>query len=423
MAVLPDHLPDGRRSGGVYEGAPGQPRRLLPGVAGRLRVDGDQPLPDPGVRPAGSGRRRVPDRSARSRGAAVQGDVRLPAPEGAGAGALGEVPHAAATPPGRTGAAGPALLRLRGHLARRPRLADASYPPDDRDPRPRLQPLPRHGAGQIRALYPPQPQRPALHRARGGARLLGLGPPGDDHPSGPVPPPERGHLPQRTHLVPRPPRLPPDVHDPLSPGDRGRPGGPVLQRRRHPVEGVAGLGGAGHRRRLCRGPLGLGMAVRPQGPGTSRRRQGGRALPGHALPAQVPALGAGGRRHAAVRLGVVGGGPAGGRPRRRAGRVLQQAGDAGGPDAQDQRPHRPRGLRAGGDRGPARGPGVRRARTGLHGQPAAARPVEHCRPLSGDCRWRTVDWSGQTDINVADDTPVTLRFELRHADLFGFEWA
>lgn len=51
------------------------------------------------------------------------------------------------------------------------------------------------------------------------------------------------------------------------------------------------------------------------------------------------------------------------------------------------------------------------------------RPIASCRPLSGDCRWRTVDWSGQTDINVADDTPVTLRFELRHADLFGFEWA
>ena len=51
------------------------------------------------------------------------------------------------------------------------------------------------------------------------------------------------------------------------------------------------------------------------------------------------------------------------------------------------------------------------------------RPIATCSPLSGDCRWRTVDWSGQTDINVADDMPVTLRFELRHADLFGFEWA
>ena len=52
-AVLSDHLPHGRRPGRLFEGAPGQPRRLLPGVAGRLRVDGDQPVPDGGVRPAG----------------------------------------------------------------------------------------------------------------------------------------------------------------------------------------------------------------------------------------------------------------------------------------------------------------------------------------------------------------------------------
>ena len=56
-------------------------------------------------------------------------------------------------------------------------------------------------------------------------------------------------------------------------------------------------------------------------------------------------------------------------------------------------------------------------------QPVAGGRSESCRPLSGDCRWHTVDWNGQTDINVADDTPVTVRFELRHADLFGFEWA
>ena len=70
VAVLSDHLPLGRRSGRLLAGAPGQPRRLLPGIAGRLRVDRDQPVPDRGIRSAGSGRGRLPGRSGRYPGSA-----------------------------------------------------------------------------------------------------------------------------------------------------------------------------------------------------------------------------------------------------------------------------------------------------------------------------------------------------------------
>ncbi|MHB0936562.1 MAG: hypothetical protein ACYC6A_09250 [Armatimonadota bacterium] len=51
------------------------------------------------------------------------------------------------------------------------------------------------------------------------------------------------------------------------------------------------------------------------------------------------------------------------------------------------------------------------------------RSVAECSPLTGDDPAMTVHWGDQTDIGSPEGQPVILQFKLRHAELFGFEWA
>jgi hypothetical protein len=67
-----------------------------------------------------------------------------------------------------------------------------------------------------------------------------------------------------------------------------------------------------------------------------------------------------------------------------------------------------------------RTPRAGRVRVGIVGCPG--RSVAECTPLNGDSLSRTVSWNGQTNLGVAAGEPVILHFELRCAELFGFEW-
>jgi hypothetical protein len=67
---------------------------------------------------------------------------------------------------------------------------------------------------------------------------------------------------------------------------------------------------------------------------------------------------------------------------------------------------------------------VRRAgeiRVGLSG--IGDRSVTECDPITGDHAGHTVTWKGDSNSRVEPGASVTLRFRMRAAELFGFEWA
>ena len=45
-----------------------------------------------------------------------------------------------------------------------------------------------------------------------------------------------------------------------------------------------------------------------------------------------------------------------------------------------------------------------------------------CAPIIGDQHWTQVTWHSTTDLGIEEGKPVTLRFELYQAKLFGLEF-
>ncbi|MHC4718343.1 MAG: hypothetical protein ACYS5V_15330 [Planctomycetota bacterium] len=62
-------------------------------------------------------------------------------------------------------------------------------------------------------------------------------------------------------------------------------------------------------------------------------------------------------------------------------------------------------------------------RVGVRAGDKWLRNLEDCDFLSGDALDQVVSWKGETDLGHADGEPVTLRFELRAADLFSIRFA
>jgi hypothetical protein len=50
------------------------------------------------------------------------------------------------------------------------------------------------------------------------------------------------------------------------------------------------------------------------------------------------------------------------------------------------------------------------------------RALDDCTPIIGDQHWTQVTWHGATDLGIDEGKPVTLRFELCQAKLFGLEF-
>ena len=56
------------------------------------------------------------------------------------------------------------------------------------------------------------------------------------------------------------------------------------------------------------------------------------------------------------------------------------------------------------------------------GDPLPGFTLDECDELFGDTLDRTVSWDGQADLSAVAGTPVRLRFVLRDADLFAFQF-
>jgi hypothetical protein len=52
----------------------------------------------------------------------------------------------------------------------------------------------------------------------------------------------------------------------------------------------------------------------------------------------------------------------------------------------------------------------------------SGRSLQDCTPIVGDQHWAQVAWKGGKDLGVELDRPVTLRFELYQAKLFGLQF-
>ena len=65
----------------------------------------------------------------------------------------------------------------------------------------------------------------------------------------------------------------------------------------------------------------------------------------------------------------------------------------------------------------ARGGEVRVGLSGIDGRSAA-----ECDPITGDHPAHPVTWGGDDQARVRPGVPVTLEFQLRAAELFGYEW-
>lgn len=57
-----------------------------------------------------------------------------------------------------------------------------------------------------------------------------------------------------------------------------------------------------------------------------------------------------------------------------------------------------------------------------HGKPIPGFTLSDCDPVFGDSIERTVSWKGSTDVSALAGKPVKLRFQLRDADLFAFQF-
>jgi len=52
----------------------------------------------------------------------------------------------------------------------------------------------------------------------------------------------------------------------------------------------------------------------------------------------------------------------------------------------------------------------------------AGRPIEDCDPIAGDSYAHRVTWKGNPDVGVETGKTASIKFHLRRAELFGFEW-
>lgn len=48
--------------------------------------------------------------------------------------------------------------------------------------------------------------------------------------------------------------------------------------------------------------------------------------------------------------------------------------------------------------------------------------LDDCTRIFGDHYWTTVDWKGKTDLGFDEGKPVTLRFKLDQAEIYGLEF-
>ena len=159
---------------------------------------------------------------------------------------------------------------------------------------------------RVRDVHPPVPRRAALDRPRRGAGLRALGAGRACHLAAAGRPAGLRLLPERPQPLSGRAGVPADAADALPSLHRAQPRAPVLQRRRHGLERGSRRAGADPGRA---GRLGQRVHRHRQGPGPVRLRPHRHPLFRGRLPAQVPALAAGLRRHA-HRLGVVAGRPA-----------------------------------------------------------------------------------------------------------------
>jgi hypothetical protein len=68
------------------------------------------------------------------------------------------------------------------------------------------------------------------------------------------------------------------------------------------------------------------------------------------------------------------------------------------------------------------GGSVRVGLVGRDGRPIAGRQVEDCRPLAGNDRPQVVTWKSGNDVSASSLHTVRLQFEIRDADVFGFQF-
>ena len=56
------------------------------------------------------------------------------------------------------------------------------------------------------------------------------------------------------------------------------------------------------------------------------------------------------------------------------------------------------------------------------GKPIPGRSAADCRPITGDHSPATVEWTDGADLSAWTAKPVQLQFELKDADVFGFQF-
>lgn len=59
---------------------------------------------------------------------------------------------------------------------------------------------------------------------------------------------------------------------------------------------------------------------------------------------------------------------------------------------------------------------------GFDGKPLPQRSFQEAKLLFGDLHWAPLVWNGQEDLGYKDGTPIILRFQLDHAQIFGLEF-
>ena len=65
---------------------------------------------------------------------------------------------------------------------------------------------------------------------------------------------------------------------------------------------------------------------------------------------------------------------------------------------------------------------ARTPRAGMVKVGFGGRPIEDCDPIFGDSFAHKVTWKGNPDVGIEQGKTVSIKFHLRRAELFGFEW-
>jgi hypothetical protein len=65
---------------------------------------------------------------------------------------------------------------------------------------------------------------------------------------------------------------------------------------------------------------------------------------------------------------------------------------------------------------------ARTPRAGMVKVGFGGRPIEDCDPIVGDSLAHPVRWKGKSDVGIEQGKTVSIKFHLRKAELFGFEW-